>query len=404
MTRRPCRPVFLSTLIALFVFSGCSRHPASRCTPADVREFFVNPQSTAFAAMARHCADSVLFDTRLRVPSDSAPAGDRRLRLTDSTGAVYGLGYRTPAAIRSDTSYPLIIYLHGGTGSQRIDKGDSAFLMLEALADTFDLFLASPSANRSTPWWGPAGLSRILQTLRFMTLHYPINPDKVFLAGVSDGATGCYAAANTINAPFAGFMAVSGFGGMLPSLGMTLVPANLMHRPIYNVNAGQDHIYPIGQVSRFTSALKQQGIRIIEQVYPDEAHGFDYRAREMGSLADLVRTWSRPHSSAVAWTFIPGFPNLPDHIIDWRFSEGDAFIRTWWSNDTLVVRSQGLSSFTLPLAATSPGEKIACCFPALQNRTRMVSPLKSTRPLTLLLMINRCFPESPPTWYYRIAP
>jgi pimeloyl-ACP methyl ester carboxylesterase len=354
--------------------------------------------------MSRRPACSTLFNSTLRPPLDSVSVGDRRLLLIDSNGAPYGLGIRTPDTLRSDTLYPLIIYLHGGTGSKRTDKGDSAFLMLEALSDTFDLFLASPSANRDTPWWSPAGLSRILQTLRYMTLHFPVDPDKIFLAGVSDGATGCYAAANTINAPFAGFFAISGFGGMLPGLGMQLVPANLMQRPIYNVNAGKDHIYPIDMVKQFVADLKLQGVGIIEKIHPDEKHGFDYRAGEMGALAGYIRTWSRPHTTAVVWTFIPGFPNLPGQIVDWQLSQEGAFIRAFWSNDTLVVRSQGLLSFTIPVAAPQPKASIVCRFPDKQNMTGKVAPRKSTWPLSLRVMVDRCYPTLKPMRFYTIVP
>jgi len=113
-----------------------------------------------------------------------------------------------------------------------------------------------------------------------MTLHYPINPDKVFLAGVSDGATGCYAVANTMCGPFAGFIAVSGFGGMLPQMGIQLFPSNIMQRPIYNVNAGKDRIYPIEEVRKFLDWLTNSGVAIERKEYPDELHGFDYRGKE----------------------------------------------------------------------------------------------------------------------------
>jgi pimeloyl-ACP methyl ester carboxylesterase len=397
---------FLLTIIILpsMLLVLCGHATPIPCNSQAVIDYYLSPTPSGFEGFHACAADSAVLNKALREPRQNPVTGDIRVRLTDSTGTVYGLGLRTPAAIRMDTAYPLIIYLHGGTGSERNDKGDSAFLMLEALADTFSLFLASPSANRFAPWWSPAGLLRILQTLRYMTLHYPINPDKVFLAGVSDGATGCYAAANTINAPFAGFIAVSGFGGMLPAVGMNLVPANLMLRPIYNVNAGRDRIYPIDLVKRFIADLKLQGVGIIEKVYDEEEHGFDYRAREMGTLANFIRTWSRPESPHCAWTFVQGFPNLPDHIVGWNYSGGEAFIRAWWRHDTLIIRSEGLTSFTAAFAATPLREKITCLFPAQRNRTRKIAAAKSSWPFELLLMQNRCVPEYAPARFYTIVP
>ena len=399
------RPFLLASIILpsiFFVF--CANQTPVPCSSQEFFDHFLRPTLAGFEKLRTCKADSAVLNTALITSRQNAVAGDVRVRLTDSTGTVYGLGLRTPGAIRTDTVYPLIIYLHGGIGAKRNDKGDSAFLMLGALADSFSLFLASPSANRFAPWWSPAGLSRILQTLRYITLHYPVNPKKVFLAGVSDGATGCYAAANTINTPFAGFFAVSGFGGMLPAAGMKLVPANLSLRPIYNVNAGRDHIYPIELVKQFIADLRQRGVNIIEKVYDEEAHGFDYRAKEMGTLANYIRTWSRPSSPNTAWTFVQGFPNLPDHIINWRYSGEEAFIRAWWRHDTLIIRTQGLASFTAAFATTPSHDKIICRFPAQKNRTRKIAPATSSWPFELLLMQNRCVPEYAPAQFYTIVP
>ena len=346
---------------------------------------------------SRTPADTALLAAAALAARYTADTGTVRVRLIDSAGLSYQLGYTTPPEMRRDTAYPLVIYLHGGIGTECNDKGDSAFLMLSALADTFKLFLASPSANRYAPWWGPLGLSRILQTLRFMTLRYPINSGKVFLAGVSDGATGCYAAANTIPAPFAGFIAVSGFGGMLPMLGMRLEPGNLKQRPIYNVNAGLDHIYPVERVNEFVSQLQEQGVPVTSKIYPDEKHGFDYRAKEMAALAGLVRTWSRPENPAgLSWTFVPGFPNLPDNLLSWTLSSDNASVKALWRRDTLVVRARGVQSLTAEFPNGQAGKKIVCRILSNEGkfRVRTFAPIKPRWPQNLQFMVKRCFPEA----------
>ncbi|MCU0610030.1 MAG: dienelactone hydrolase family protein [Chitinispirillaceae bacterium] len=305
------------TLLFSGMIAGCSR-PIIQ--PNDLFDCFVNPSKEKLARLAGNKPDTAILSHALHSLRASARSGICKEWLTDTIGLPYLVGYKTPDHI-SPARLPLVIYLHGGIGSERNDKGDSAFMMLIALADTFDLFLASPSANRYVPWWSPAGLGRILQTLRFMTLHYAIDPDRIFLAGVSDGATGCYAVANTIPGPFAGFFAVSGFGGMLPAMGMPLHAANLKRRPIYNVNAGKDRIYPVEQVQQFVAFLQDQGVPVISKIYPDEMHGFDYREKETGTLADFIRTWSRPHdeSAALSDAVLPG---MPDNLITWARSSG----------------------------------------------------------------------------------
>ncbi|MBN2188071.1 MAG: dienelactone hydrolase family protein [Chitinispirillaceae bacterium] len=386
-------------IIFLFILTAdCSRKKSAPVSAEEIQDYFVNPSAEKLADLAsRSPADTGLPAAAFRAARMAA--GAVRVRLTDSAGLPYSLGYVTPTGMRRDTAYPLIIYLHGGIGTERSDKGDSAYLMLSALADSFSLFLASPSANRSAPWWSSLGLSRILQTLRFMTLHYPVNPGKVFLAGVSDGATGCYAAANAIPAPFAGFIAVSGFGGMLPMLGMRLEPGNLRQRPVYNVNGGLDHIYPAENVREFIRLMQEQGAAITSKIYPDEKHGFDYRAREMGALAGLVRAWSRPTGAVFSWTFVPGVPNLPDNLLGWTLSSDNASVKAFWRCSTLVVRARGVQSLTVSLPAAAPGERIVCrtSTDAGTKRVRTLSPLKRSRPRDLDLMVKRCFPETSAT-------
>jgi dienelactone hydrolase len=188
-----------------------------------------------------------------------------------------------------------MVYLHGGIGTQLNTKGEAAYLMLSPLSDSMPLFLASPSANRFSPWWSECGHERILQTVRYMTLNYPVDPDRIILAGVSDGATGCYAVANKTSTPFAGFIAISGFGGLLPQLGIKLDPSNLARRPIYNINADGDHLYPVDAVNQFLDWCDAQGLDIQRKIYAGEKHGFDYRDREFCTIAAIVRNWRKEH-------------------------------------------------------------------------------------------------------------
>jgi acetyl esterase/lipase len=389
------RNIFISILFLCCFLTGCSQKTGVPLSADEAGDYFVNPSAAKYAAIALRSLDSVQLNAAFRSFRSRADTGTIRLWLTDSAGLRYRLGCTTPRDMGRDTVYPLIIYLHGGIGTERTDKGDSAFMMLAALADTFKLFLASPSANRFAPWWSPLGLSRILQTMRFMTLHYPVNPCKVFLAGVSDGATGCYAAANTIPAPFAGFIAVSGFGGMLPMLGMQLIPANLMQRPIYNVNAGLDHIYPVENVKEFIRLLQEQGVGITSKIYPDEKHGFDYRGKEMAALAELIRTWSRPAFNGLSWAFVPGCPNLPDNLLNWTLSADEASINAFWRHDTLIIKEQGIEKLTAAFSTVPAGKKIPCRILSDDEKpyVRTFAPIKLRWPQNLQFMAKRCFPE-----------
>jgi hypothetical protein len=317
--------------------------------------------------------------------------GNSHEKLVDNNNDIYLLGFSTPLEIEKDSLYPLIIYLHGGVGTTRNDKGRNAYEMFRFLADTVDIFLASPSANKFTPWWNKFGLNRILQTIRFMTVLYPIDPDRIFLAGVSDGALGCYAAANSIPGPFAGFIPISGYGGMLPQVGMQIYPSNLKQRQIYSINGEEDHLYPVQYNKEFLNWLKEQGVPVEWKIYPGEKHGFDYRTSETKKLVELINIWKKPFRTNVFWNIVPEVPNLTDNLLSWTVDRDESFhrIQAYWKKDTLIINTTGIRSFSI-LSGNTENKKMF-----IKLRTKKPRQLRMEKQNTaqfLNIMQHFCFP------------
>lgn len=340
-------------LVGCAIIAGlsCSRPGGVQDTGRLLARWFVTPT----AARLDSLAVSSLSITDLRealqwVAGHTRGArGARSVRLEALDGGEYTLGYQTPGSFDRDSTYPLVVYLHGGIMNAADTKGERAFAMLSPLLDSMDLFLASPTATRECAWWTVAGVQRILQTVRYMTLHFPIDPDRVFLAGVSDGAAGCYAVANAANAPFAGFFAISGFGRIAGSQGTPLVPGNLMQRPIYNVNGSLDRLYPAAQVDAFLDALEKAGVGVERRMYEDQGHGFDYREREYGALLQRIRTWRRPSDRlGLSFRAVQGLPNIAHNLVTYQAVSnlsGVPALNAYWRNGRLFVRSIGVSEF-----------------------------------------------------------
>lgn len=368
------------------IFTHCERK-----LTADSQAFgswFINPSAGIHRSFNSYTGE--MIDSLVKNIRKHSRTGIAMETLYDSANTPYQLGYKTPEHIKADSSYPLIIYLHGGTGTKVNTKGERAFEMLSPLADSMQLFLASPSASANARWWDQTGMSRILQTLRFMTLHYPIDRSKVFLAGVSDGATGCWAAANVIYSPFAGFFAISGYGGMLPMTGMQLYPENLMQRPIYNVNAGNDRLYPLEIVNRFLAYMTESGVQVISKTYPEQDHGFDYREQEFGTLCQFIRTWSRPAFNSINFSFAPQFPNYPDNIFHWKLkNEAAPKCNVICNRDTLVINTKGLESLTIrSFSGSSP-----CLVKINQMSVRKIPAFHPDNSEYLQLIKQSCFPS-----------
>jgi pimeloyl-ACP methyl ester carboxylesterase len=385
-------------ILVMVVLSLACRAPISPDFDKRFSAWWINPDRNSTKALLTSEFSAAQIDSVVRVIRIGATRGTGSSILRDTLNNSYTLGFQTPRSFTPDSLYPLIVYLHGGIGTQRTDKGEKAFEMLAPLADSMSLFLASPSANGQTPWWSPAGLQRILQTVRFMTLYYPIDRDRIILAGVSDGATGCYAAANAIPGPFAGFIAVSGFGGMLAQLGIQLEPRNLAQRPIYNVNAGLDHLYPSQVVNPFLDWLAHNGVTVKRSFYPDQKHGFDYRMREMATLKSLVVTWRRPHTRRIDWVAAAGVPNRADNILGWDAAVRSRFSAQWRS-DTLAVRPGAPQRFSILLEAPDAAPIWIHNAGAKPYRQK---PAAVTRDNMLAIMQHCCVPTIPQAALYAI--
>jgi len=335
----------------LLSFTSCDKALAP-VSVTSVKNWYLNPTISSTAALANY---NILSIDSLLVSCQSSQRGAFTDSLIDISGNRWILGFETPDTIITGKKYPLVVYLHGGTGVTVNYKGEKAYEMLSPLIDSMPLFLASPSANRTTRWWSSNGLYRILQTVRYMKLHYPIDESKVFLAGVSDGAAGCWAANNCINGLFAGFIAISGYGGILPSTGIDLNPSNISQRPVYSINGGKDLLYPLAIVTAFLDYMQANGATITRSIHPDEAHGFDYREKEFGTICTIIRSWSKQSVQNGSWIFTSGVPNSPDNCIDYQFGDVSTVRSFKWKleNDTLSIDATGLKSITLLLPSVN---------------------------------------------------
>ena len=396
----------VSAIAALMFLAGCREH-AQPLQPQQVEDlfnrWFVSPTTTKLDSLiATGLSCSQIDELGSRSKSETMRSGADTVQLADSTGAVYTIGYNTPGSIDLGKKYPLIVYLHGGIGTTLSNKGAHAWEMLSPLCDSMDLFVASPSGNKSALWWAPVGVGRILQTVRYMTLKYPIDPDRIILAGVSDGATGCFAVANSAPAPFAGFISISGFGGMLEQFGIKLSPTNMMQRPFYVVNGGKDQLYPVKYVEEWLTRLEKAGVTLKRKIYPQEKHGFDYRDKEMGTLAGLVRTWSRPKERhGLSWFLVPSYPNFADNIISLSQSTqavSPAQVSGFWKADTLILKASNAASMTFcaPMSAAS--------IPVRVNDTKILQASPATSGAALYgQILHDAFPATGCRMLYKLT-
>lgn len=224
--------------------------------------------------------DQVSWVTNLSIPSP--------ILMNDEVSS-WSLGFYIPEFVK-DSLYPLIIYLHGGIGTERTDKGEKSWEMFQFITDSLPVVIASPSGNRFAPWWSEVGAQRIFSTIDQMTSHFPIDKSKIFLAGVSDGATGAIAISSLKNSPFAGIIGSCGFP---PMFGNSLDFETMKSTPIHLYISGKDRLYPADSVIQWCKERQKEGALITYTFKPLAEHGFDFKTEEKSTIISLLKKWKR---------------------------------------------------------------------------------------------------------------
>lgn len=216
---------------------------------------------------------------------------DSVITMSDQTSS-WSLGFSSPT-ISKDKNYPLIIYLHGGIGTDRTDKGSKAWEMFSFILDSFPAVIASPSANRNVPWWSESGIERIFSSIDEMVTRFPIDQSKIFLTGVSDGATGMIAIASLPNHPFAGFLGSSAYPLLF---GESLDKEKMKKAPIHLYICGKDRLYNADSVINWCKNANEAGIPISYTTKLNAEHGFDFKYEEKTMIISLFQKWVRQSS------------------------------------------------------------------------------------------------------------
>ncbi len=208
-----------------------------------------------------------------------APVGaqPRRSIVVRGRNAEYSL--YVPPSYSPDQSYPLIVCLHGAgfTGQAYLSR------WVPRLEDRY--ILACPTISMGA-WWTRFGEDLTLAVLRAVSTEYHIDPDRIFLTGMSNGGVGAWIIGMHHADVFAGIAPMaSGIDDVLfPFVG------NLANTPVYVIHGAEDRIMPV-QLSR-------------DLVKEMERLGIQYHYRE--------HHWTHPHAGG---HFFPR-QELPD-LIAW---------------------------------------------------------------------------------------
>lgn len=227
------------------------------------------------------------------------------------TGVIASRRAELPYTIDVPTSYDparryqVRFHLHGGVSNSRDNAERRGRNGIGRLAGTEQIYVLPASWN-DTPWWSTAQVESLRAILDTLKRTYNVDENHVVVSGVSDGGTGAYYVAMRDTTPYASFLPLNGFIGVLSNEHLQiegdLFPGNLRNKPLFVVNGGQDPLYPIAEVEPYLQHLANGHVAITYKPQPPAGHDTSWWPSIKDAYESFVRDHARdPYPDRVTW-------------------------------------------------------------------------------------------------------
>ena len=235
-----------------------------------------------------------------RAYSGAVPTGIIERRHDD-----FGYVLDVPEHYDAGRRYAVRFQLHGGVMGSRENgerRGRAGIARLRGAEQIYVL----PAGWHDAPWWTAAQIENLRTILDSLKRTYNVDENHVVVAGVSDGATGAYYVAMRDTTPYASFLPLNGFIGVLnnPDLRVDgdLFPGNLRNKPLFVVNGGRDPLYPVAAVEPYVEHLARGGVAITYRPQPQAGHETSWWPDVKDSFEAFVRDHPRdPYPDRLTW-------------------------------------------------------------------------------------------------------
>ena len=185
-----------------------------------------------------------------------------------------------PSASRTEEKIPLVVVLHGlgGSGANTISA------WVERLGEKVAVLCPTYPMGA---WWARPAEEMVLRLIDETREKYNINSDRIFLAGLSNGAIGAYMIGMFYPDRFAGLIPIA--GSITPRYMHFLM--NLRNTPIYMIQGVHDPIFPIKLSRRIHKILSDMKYPVIYREHEEKglAHGGHFLPEsEIPAMVDWI--------------------------------------------------------------------------------------------------------------------
>jgi predicted peptidase len=175
-----------------------------------------------------------------------------------------------PLKIEEGKKYPIVIFLHGagerGDDNQAQLKYFPELMAKAEYREKYPCFLIAPQCRNGESWAGfgrrgdaldaPAEpteqLKVVMQILDSSLKMYPVDPNRIYLTGLSMGGFGSWDWASREPDRFAAVVPICGGGDVSQA-------DKLTKTPIWAVHGDADNVVPVDQTRRMIEAIKKAG-------------------------------------------------------------------------------------------------------------------------------------------------
>ncbi|MGB0909180.1 MAG: hypothetical protein ACPGYT_02365 [Nitrospirales bacterium] len=169
-------------------------------------------------------------------------------------GRQYQYSLYVPPTYDPAKAYPLIVCLHGAgfTGESYLDR------WVPRLNDQY--LLVCPTISMGA-WWRQTGEKIVLKVIKNLQIDYHIDPNRIFLTGMSNGGIGSW----IIGMHHADLFA--GIAPMASGIDDVLFPFinNLRGTPVYIIHGLHDQVMPVSLSRTLVNEMAGRGIRHVYQ-------------------------------------------------------------------------------------------------------------------------------------------
>ncbi|WP_027366481.1 prolyl oligopeptidase family serine peptidase [Desulfocurvibacter africanus] len=167
--------------------------------------------------------------------------------------------------------WPLAFFLHGAG-----ERGDDPRLLLrqglprhaEAHAKDLPFLLVSPQCPEWSSW--QQHLGHVEELLEAVMAEHPVDPDRIYLTGISMGGFGAWFLGTERPERFAAVVPICGYGP--EALGFPERVCALRQVPVWAFHGAKDTVVPAEESCKLVDALRLCGGDVRLTIYPDVGH------------------------------------------------------------------------------------------------------------------------------------